>query len=284
MNLNQEIQRVNPDTRKIEELELVLAEERRIKSEGARIRAKEDKVEFDEQSTAYFFAKGRTRSQKSNISKLTVTEEDTETSYESNEQVLEVAKNFFAEIYDTSKTKIDIEKQNQIIEKIDKQLSLESRNALNKPLKLAELKKALKDSKNGKTPGIDGLPAEFYKKFSKELLPLLLQVANYSKDKGQMSKTQKLAVISLIHKGEEKDRIKNYRPISLLCVDLKLITKALASRLQQSLPEIVDESQTAGIPGRSIFNNLWQIRDMLEYAKQNCEIGYFFSLDQSNAF
>ena len=117
MNLNQEIQRVNPDTRKIEELELVLAEERRIKSEGARIRAKEDKVEFDEQSTAYFFAKGRTRSQKSNISKLTVTEEDTETSYESNEQVLEVAKNFFAEIYDTSKTKIDIKNKTKLLRK-----------------------------------------------------------------------------------------------------------------------------------------------------------------------
>ena len=81
------------------------------------------------------------------------------------------AKNFFAEIYDTSKTKIDIKKQNQIIEKIDKQLSLESKNALNKPLKLAELKKALKDSKNGKTPGIDVSQPNFTKNFQKNFCP-----------------------------------------------------------------------------------------------------------------
>ena len=107
---------------------------------------------------------------------------------------------------------------------------------------------------------------------------MLLELANYSKDVGEMSNSQRVAIISLLHKGDEDDLIKNYRPISLLCVDVKIITKVMALRLQNVLQEVIDESQTAGIPGRTIYNNLWQTSDMLEYAKQTNRIGYLFSL------
>ena len=98
-----------------------------------------------------------------------------------------------------------------------------------------ELKKAIYSSKNGKTPGWDGLPAEFYKKFDKQLLPLLLELANYSKDVGEMSNSQRVAIISLLHKGDEDDIIKNYRPILLLCLDVKIIIKVMALYLQNVL-------------------------------------------------
>ena len=68
-----------------------------------------------------------------------------------------------------------------MINLIDKKFSDESIEALNAPLTKNEIKKAIHSSKNGKTPGWDGLPAEFYKKFDKQLLPLLLELANYKR-------------------------------------------------------------------------------------------------------
>ena len=77
--------------------------------------------------------------------------------------------------------------------------------------------------KNGKSPGNDGFTKEFYITFFGELGPLLLKTCNYSFEKGELSASQKQAVITLIQK---KDRdvtlIKNWRPISLINVDIKI--------------------------------------------------------------
>ena len=50
--------------------------------------------------------------------------------------------------------------------------------------------------------------------------------------------------------------LSNWRPISLLCADYKIITKAISNKLQNALPEIIHSNQTSAVPGRSIFQNL----------------------------
>ena len=78
--------------------------------------------------------------------------------------------------------------------------------------------------------------------------------------------------------------MKNWRPISLLCVDYKIIAKALAKKLQSALPEIIHPNQTCGIPNRSINNNLWTIRDTIHHATENYCPTLLISLDQEKAF
>ena len=143
-------------------------------------------------------------------------------------------------------------KKISMAENVTKILTERSRKMLDAPLTLKDLKKALKKMKKGKTPGIDGLTAEFFMFFQDLLLPILLEVATFAKSIEKMSPTQRKAVIALLHKAGLKYLLTNFRPISLLCVDLKIITKALAMRLQLVLTELVDEAQTAGVPGRSI--------------------------------
>ena len=70
-------------------------------------------------------------------------------------------------------------------------------------LTLNECWNALSSVKNGKSPGNDGFTKEFYITFFGELGPLLLKTFNYSFEKGQLSASQKQAVITLIQK---KDR------------------------------------------------------------------------------
>ena len=76
----------------------------------------------------------------------------------------------------------------------------------------------------------------------------------------------------------------NYRPISLLNVDLKLISYILAQRLKKILPSIINEDQTDYIKSRFIGFNLRQIQDIIDYADSYKIDGAIVFIDFSKAF
>ena len=75
---------------------------------------------------------------------------------------------------------------------------------------------------------------------------------------------ERRGVIRLIFKKEDRSDLKFYRPISLLNVDVKIITKTLALRLGRMLPSIISNDQTC-IPGRNIASNLHTLHDLVKY-------------------
>ena len=86
--------------------------------------------------------------------------------------------------------------------------------------------------KNGKSPGNDGLTKEFNVCFFDEINQFLIKALNESFNIGQLSTSQRQAVIILIEKKDkEKRRIKNWRPISLNNVDAKIASKVLTLRM-----------------------------------------------------
>ena len=94
---------------------------------------------------------------------------------------------------------------------------------------------------SNKTPGSDGLPTEFYKIFWNDIADFLLGSINYAYKTGQLSVSQKRGIVKLIPKKDaEPYLVKNWRPISLLNCDYKLATKAVANRLKQVLPKLID--------------------------------------------
>ena len=84
-----------------------------------------------------------------------------------------------------------------------------------------------------KTPGTDGLPADFYKVFWNDICDYLVNSINYAFGKDQLAVTQRRELlIKLIPKKDaEPDLIKNWRPITLLNCDYKIAAKAIANRL-----------------------------------------------------
>ena len=86
----------------------------------------------------------------------------------------------------------------------------EQNNELNKPITKEELKLALKNSKNGKSPGTDGLPREFYVIFWNEIEDLLYNSLNEAKTIGSLFPSQRQAIIKLLDKGKDKRYIKNF--------------------------------------------------------------------------
>ena len=99
---------------------------------------------------------------------------------------------------------------------------------------------------------------------------------NESFIKGEMSPSQRQAVITLIEK-KDQDRcdLKNWRPIFLLNVDAKIASKVIAERLKCVLPNLIRENQSGYIPGRNICENIRSILDIMEYTKYNNKPGIF---------
>ena len=110
-------------------------------------------------------------------------------------------------------------------------LSDEDREICEGYLTLDEILFALKGMDNNKSPGPDGIPKEFYLSFFDVLGPVLVKVLNLAHD-SSLSSSQKLSYITLLCKDPSaSENMKNWRPISLLCVDTKIISKVITNRI-----------------------------------------------------
>ena len=88
----------------------------------------------------------------------------------------------------------------------------------------------------GKSPGHDGLTKEFYEHFWDDLKFYFINFLKQSKIDGHLSISQRQAIIKLIAKKDRDKRFaKNWRPISLLNVDTKVLSKSLAEKLKHVL-------------------------------------------------
>lgn len=138
--------------------------------------------------------------------------------------------------------------------------------------------------KSGKSPGRDGFPAEFYLRFWGLLDRDLVAILNYSFHKGSLTDSQRLRYLRLLYKKDDPLSLKTWRPICLLNIDYKIATKAFSTRLRKVLPLILSEDQTCGVPGRSIFENLFLLRDTIDYVRSKQLLAAVISLDQEKAF
>lgn len=86
------------------------------------------------------------------------------------------------------------------------------------------------------------------------------------------------------HQIREFTVFPNYRPISLLNVDLKLFTKKLASRLALELPSLIHYDQVGFIPTREVRDGVTRVLDLLHLAKSKLTPIMLLSIDAEKAF
>uniref|UniRef100_A0A3B3HW57 Reverse transcriptase domain-containing protein n=1 Tax=Oryzias latipes TaxID=8090 RepID=A0A3B3HW57_ORYLA len=161
----------------------------------------------------------------------------------------------------------------------------EDANTLGRTISLSEISTAILSLQAGKCPGPDGYPSEFYKKFIDKLAPLLLDMYNEAYSEGMLPQTLNQAIISLILK-KEKDPLScsSYRPISLLNVDFKILSKILSIRLETILPKIINPDQTGFIRNRHSFSNLRRLFNITYNNSNSNTQEAIISLDAEKAF
>ncbi|CAM2114048.1 unnamed protein product [Caretta caretta] len=158
-------------------------------------------------------------------------------------------------------------------------VSVGNRDRLELPLTLAEFSEALRRMPTNKSPGMDGLTVEFYRAFWDILGPDLVTVWAESLQSGVLPLSCRRAVLALLPKKGDLRDLRNWRPVSLLSTDYKIVAKAISLRLGSVMADVVLPDQTYTVPGRSIFDNLFLVRDLLELGRRD---GLF--LDQEKAF
>ena len=268
----------------LEELNLIEAELdniHKLRTKGAILRSKIKWAEEGEKSTSYFLNLEKTQQCNKVITQLIVENNvisDTE-------DILNEEKKFYQTLYTETKNVAQ-----EDINKFTSLLNIERVKEEDKIICDAEFTKyemlnSLKQLQNGKTPGTDGLTPDFYKFFWKDISDTLLESIKYSCKNGELSTEQKRGVITLIpKKGKDRKLLKNWRPISLLNTDYKLITKMLANRIKKVLPYLINEDQTGYIKGRYIGYNIRKMEDCIQFLNVKKLPGILLSIDFEKAF
>jgi hypothetical protein len=135
----------------------------------------------------------------------------------------------------------------------------------------AEVRGALKHAPSGKAPGVDGLPVEFYRRLGDTCIPLLARVFSAIGKCGRTPAGFLAGAITSVHKANARDVLGNYRPITLLDTDYRLLAKILAFRLKLVQGAIVGPEQTAFLPGRHIGDNIMLLQLMPHALPQDSE-------------
>ena len=111
-----------------------------------------------------------------------------------------------------------------------------------------------------------GSLTEFYETFFDLIWIDLIKSYNAAFQNGSLSVSQRRGTITLIPKQDENlSELSNWRPISLLNVDYKILTKVLSRRLQTILPQLINSDQTGFVKERYIGQNIRLLRDITEY-------------------
>jgi hypothetical protein len=256
-----------------------------IDTKGSIMRSKIQWYEEGEKSSKYFLNLEKLNYNSKNIKRI---ENDNGEVLTDNNDILNCEVEFYKSLYKSLNLENnEMEYADLIYNNLDNipKLSEDEKKDLDTEITEAEILAALKTCKNGKSPGIDGIPVEFYKVFWLDIKKVYVESIKYSILTQSLSISQRRGIISLIPKKDKNILIlKNWRPLSLLTADYKILAKCLALRLKKCIQKLIYCDQTGFLKDRYIGENINKILNIMDITVKDDIEGLLMSIDFEKAF
>ena len=212
-------------------------------------------IEQNERSTKYFLS---VEKRNANIKNITCLKNDDNKELTDKKEILDELAAFYKKLY--TENEYDDSYENQFFTNNIPKINMNEKLICDEKVNIEECTKALKNMKSNKSPGTDGLTAEFYKYSWENIKHLVLDSIIYAFENKQLSCEQRRGVLRLIpKKGKDLSNVKNWHPISLLNTDYKLLSHILADHLQKVLSSVISKDQSGYLKGRNISINILSI-------------------------
>lgn len=202
-----------------------------------------------------------------------------------NAEINSIFKNFYENLY-KSEVPVNKDRYANFFSNLEIPVVSQAQvDMMDEPIDEEEVRAAIMSMKSGKSPGLDGFTAEYYKINIDVLAPILTMVFSEALEEGLLPPSFNDALITVLLK-KDKDPYEpgSYRPISLENVDCKILSKILATRLEKVLPTVINSDQVGFVKGRSSADNLRRLLHLIWINRdEHVPVGVF-SLDSMKAF
>ena len=206
---------------------------------------------------------------------------------ENSTQVLIECRKYYKELYNKTPhpQSQDEDLQWHFLKHLTPVMNIEMVNLFETHITKDELFQSLKNMKKDASPGQDGLTVTFYLQFWNLISDIFFKAMQHAQTMGLLLPSMRCGVICLIpKKAKDLTYVKNWRPITLLNVDYKLISKTLATRLASVLPQFIGVDQRGFVKGRFIGDNVFELYSLIAQADLEQENGILLQLDIEKAF
>ena len=242
---------------------------------------------MEEQSTKEFYRQFRTKHANMNINEINVVEDwdhPVEVGTTSDkEEIKEQAASYYSWLYSPKETS-NLHKEELLNKMRQKQIPRGIAERAEGRITTEQVRQAIRKTGNDKAPGPDGLPGEFYKAYEEIVARPLKEALREAKEEGSLAPTMMEGDMILIYKKKDPKDIRNYRPITLLNTDYKILTKILASKMKWMCEASISHSQKGFVPGRQITDLTRQLYLLQDYVEAKDQEALLVLLDMEKAF